>query len=150
MRGRLPLAYGATLIALRVTGASADMIQIGDGDLLAGFADDRIERPLAANEWLFGEETYSLCLDDAEHRFRGTEWRYGAGRVEPDFFLLSTDGVFKSLAGETEFRGLARRLRTLALRDWSGLCDALPGWLASLSARGSADDCTLCLAVRPR
>jgi len=146
--GRLPLAYGATLIALRATGAIIQMLQIGDGDLLAGYPDGRIERPLRADEGLQGEETFSLCLDGASRHFRtATLWRE-EGRPWPDFLLLATDGVSKSYNDEPAFREAVAEMRSLALEDWDGLCEALPGWLEELSAYGSGDDSTLCLALR--
>jgi hypothetical protein len=141
------LSYGATLIALGATSSLLTMMQIGDGDLLLGFADGRLERPLRADSGLVGEETYSLCQADAQIRFRvATMWR-GEGEW-PDFALLATDGVSKSFRDEASFLAAAARFHKLAADDWQGTLDALPDWLAEVSAKGSGDDSSLCLARR--
>lgn len=147
-RGQTVLAYGATLIAVRVTPEIGQMLQIGDGDLLVGFPDGRLERPLRSDEGLRGEETYSLCLNDAARHFRtATFWR-GDDRHWPDFVFLSTDGISKSYADEDGFRGAVDQLRTLARNDWDALMASLPEWLNDLSRHGSGDDSTACIAVR--
>lgn len=143
--------YGATLLTLAADESALTMLQVGDGDLVLGYRDGRIQRPLRGDDGLVGEETYSLCQDDAETRFRvATLWRDGEGDADwPDFALLSTDGVSKSYATEAAFLAAVARLRDLARSDWSALMTDLPRWLSDLSAGGSGDDCTLCLALRP-
>jgi hypothetical protein len=144
------LAYGATLIALGGDDKVLTMLQIGDGDLLLGYGDGRLERPLHADAGLIGEETYSLCQSDAETRFRvATMWRDG-GRDWPDFALLATDGVAKSFRDEAAFVAAAGQFRTMAGRDWGAMIHAMPDWLAEVSAKGSGDDSTICIALRRR
>lgn len=148
VRGQTVLAYGATLIAVRLTPDIGQMIQIGDGDLLVGFPDGRLERPLRSDEGLRGEETYSLCLDDAARHFRtATFWREN-GREWPDFVFLSSDGISKSYADEEAFRDAVGQLRMLAQSNWDRLIASLPDWLNDLSTHGSGDDSTACIAVR--
>ena len=140
--------YGATLIAIATDDGVLTMIQIGDGDLLLGYPDGRVERPLHADAGLIGEQTYSLCQSDAETRFRvASLWR-GDGRDWPDFALLATDGVSKSFRDEDAFVAAVSRFRTLAGRDWAGTLEVLPDWLAEVSAKGSGDDSTICIALR--
>lgn len=140
--------YGATLLALAADEAAMLMLQIGDGDLLLGFADGRIESPLGADEGLTGEQTYSLCQEGAEARFRlASIWRSGGG-AWPDFALLASDGVSKSFRDDGAFRAAAAQLRTLGARDWPAMLDALPEWLAAVSHNGSGDDATICIAMR--
>ncbi|PHR21110.1 MAG: hypothetical protein COA41_02005 [Sphingopyxis sp.] len=142
------IPYGATLLAVGADTKTAHLLQIGDGDVLVGFADGRIERPLRADEGLVGEETYSLCQDRAEQHFRvATLWRDDEA-TWPDFFLLASDGVSKSFRDAQGFEDAARQLRKLAHADFDQMLLALPAWLTALSANGSGDDSTLCVAVR--
>lgn len=139
--------YGATLLTMAAGEDVITLLQIGDGDLLLGYADGRIERPLKPDAGLKGEETFSLCQEDAETRFRvASLWRTDA--VWPDFALLSTDGVAKSYESDAAFEAAVARLRDLAKQDWTGLMAGLPGWLSELSAKGSGDDATLAIALR--
>jgi serine/threonine protein phosphatase PrpC len=141
--------YGATLVAFGATREQLILLQIGDGDLLIGFADGRIERPLRADEDLVGEQTYSLCLDDAERRFRlASLWR-SHGQALPDFAFLATDGISKSFRDDAAFMAAVTELRRLAFADWARTLGALPAWLDDLSEHGSGDDSTACLAIRP-
>ena len=147
-RGLVPIAYGSTLIGFVANGQLCHMLQIGDGDLLLGFADGRIERPLRADEGLHGEETYSLCQDDAEQHFRvASLWREVDGRW-PDFAMLATDGVSKSFADDAAFYDAAAQLRSLAFEDWDALTGELAEWLDRVSQHGSGDDSTMCIAIR--
>ena len=140
--------YGATLLALGANETQMLVLQVGDGDLLVGFPDGRLERPLQADEGLVGEQTYSLCMSDAAQRFRlATFWKT-ADRPLPSFVSLSTDGVAKSFRDDGAFEEAIVALRKLASENWDRTLAALPGWLSDVTSRGSGDDATLCLAVR--
>ena len=141
--------YGATLIAVGADNDRLVMLQIGDGDLMLGFADGRIERPLPVDEELVGEQTWSLCLDGAEARFRLAAMRRSDTRPLPDFILLASDGVSKSYRNRAALDAEIRTLRRQARHDWARAIAALPHWLETLSDAGSGDDCTACMAVRP-
>ncbi len=142
-------AYGATLIAAATNENVAILLQIGDGDLLLGYADGSIERPLPDDGGLQGEETYSLCQENAGQYFRlATLWNQDDHRW-PDFILLATDGVSKSFRDDASFEDAARHLRSLAHENWEETIEALPGWLEEVSGNGSGDDSTTCIAIRP-
>jgi len=140
--------YGATLLTLGANDSVMTMLQIGDGDLLLGYADGSLERPLRSDESLIGEETYSLCQDDAETRFRvASLWRESSKRW-PDFAMLASDGVSKSFRDDSTFEDAIGRLRVLAATEWDAMIEALPDWLADVSAKGSGDDSSLCIVSR--
>lgn len=142
------LPYGATLAAVAIRPDWLMALQIGDGDMLFGYPDGRVERPLPNDEGLFGEQTYSLCLDNAAERFRVRTRRRIEGQPWPDFVMLSTDGVSKSFADEKTFLSIARDYRTSVRKiGLRGVLDQLEKWLSDVSHRGSGDDVTLCLAV---
>ena len=139
--------YGATVVA---AGSNADLLiicQIGDGDVLLGWPDGSLTRPLSNDAGLVGDQTYSLCMADATAYARVAVLRRADGNW-PDFVLLATDGISKSFADETSFRVVGERYRTLARNDFQATLDAMPTWLEEVSRNGSGDDASLFLAVR--
>lgn len=140
--------YGATLVAFAVNATMVLSLQIGDGDLLIGYPDGRIERPLRADTGLIGEETYSLCLPDAVGRFRTATLWHQPGDDWPDFITATTDGVAKSYRDDAGFERAIAQLRHNAATDWDALIAALPSWLDDVSTHGSGDDSTICIALR--
>lgn len=137
--------YGATLVAVAANDSEITLLQIGDGDLLLVYADGRVVRPLASDLDLVGEQTYSLCMDDAEARVKTASlWRGGDW---PMAMLLATDGVSKSFRDEAAFQDAARQLANHARDDWPAFVAELPDWLKAISHHGSGDDASLCLAL---
>ncbi len=140
--------YGATLIAAGANAGVLTVLQIGDGDLFLGYPDGRLEQPLPAGPQLKGEQTFSLCQEDARRWFQSAVlWRSANGPF-PDFVFMATDGVSKSFHDERAFRAEVSRLRERALSDWDSLMTQAPDWLSTVSNNGSGDDATLCVAVR--
>ena len=141
--------YGCTLAAVAMAPGQLLVLQIGDSDVLFGYADGRIERPLPVDHGLVGEQTYSMCALDAAQRFRVRTMAPGDAASWPDFVLLSTDGVAKSFADEQAFIAVARQYRdTVRKVGLPEVLGRLDDWLAEVSRRGSGDDVTLCLASR--
>lgn len=140
-------AYGATLIAGAVNSGVLALLQIGDGDLLLGYPDGRLERPLASGPALAGEMTFSLCQEDALSWFQSAVfWRAGEASW-PDFICMTTDGVSKSFQDDRAFEAEVSRLRACAAADWDAFIGEAPAWLSTISSRGSGDDATLCVAL---
>jgi serine/threonine protein phosphatase PrpC len=141
--------YGCTLAAVAVAPGQLLVLQIGDSDVLFGYPDGRIERPLPVDQGLVGEQTYSLCAPDAALRFRVRTMAADGASNWPDFVMLSTDGVAKSFANEAAFLAVARQYRdTLHKVGLTEVLGRLDDWLTEVSRRGSGDDVTLCLANR--
>ena len=140
--------YGATLIAAGANAGVLALLQIGDGDLLLGYPDGRIEQPLPSGPALVGEQTYSLCQEDARRWFQSAVLWRSENAPFPDFVFMATDGVSKSFHDERAFRAEVSRLRELALSDWDRLISYASEWLSTVSNNGSGDDATLCVAVR--
>jgi hypothetical protein len=140
-----PIAYGSTLIAVRLELGGATLLQIGDGDLVVGDAGG-LRRPFGRDEDLLGEATHSLCSPDARRRLRVA--RLGDGPI--DFAMLSTDGVGKSFAGAADLDRVAAFYRERVLDGRIGeILAGLDDWLGEVSRRGSGDDATLLVAGRP-
>lgn len=141
--------YGCTLAAVAMAPGQLLVLQIGDSDVLFGYPDGRIERPLPVDQGLVGEQTYSLCAVDAAQRFRLRTLTLGDGAAWPDFVMLSTDGIAKSFADEKAFLAIASQYRdTVGKVGLPEVLGRLDDWLAEVSRRGSGDDVTLCLASR--
>lgn len=138
--------YGATLVAAAVHPAGVLLIQLGDGDILARRSDGAILRPLPCDADLVGDQTYSLCLPDAEAHLRATVLT-DPGAI--DLLMLSTDGLSKSFANEADFVRLAGTWgEAIGALGLPGVVEALPEWLAAASRRGSGDDMTLGFVLR--
>jgi serine/threonine protein phosphatase PrpC len=146
------VVYGTTLVAAAGTSSHLLVLQIGDGDLMLGYPDGRIERPLSLDDGLVGDETYSLSLDNAAELIKYRLFERRAECDWPDFALIATDGVSKSFVDNAAFEQIVRHYRELVQTeaDLSATLDALPGWLNEVSENGSGDDASLCIASRPQ
>ncbi|HRP09996.1 MAG TPA: protein phosphatase 2C domain-containing protein [Terricaulis sp.] len=140
--------YGATLLAAGIHGGLLALMQIGDGDLILGYPDGSLVRPLSGGPVLQGELTFSLCQEDALACFHSAVlWRNGE-HPWPDFVFMATDGVSKSFQDDRTFEGEVARLRTHAFTNWDRFLREAPDWLSTVSSRGSGDDATMCVAIR--
>lgn len=145
------IPYGATALGLAADDAQLCLVQIGDGDILLGFAEGRIVRPFPPDPTLTGEQTRSLCQPDAEQHLRRWLAHRDWDDPIPDFVLMATDGVSKSLVSDEAFTELGRRYRERCLSSpelFAETIEALPAWLTNLVAKGSGDDATMILAAR--
>lgn len=144
-------AYGATLIAIAASSRYLVVLQIGDGDLLLGYPNGRIERPLADDKGLIGEQTYSLCLNNAHLYARSHLMDLDWEEEWPDFALLSTDGVSKSFIDNQAYLTIVENYRDLCLSskdNFQTTIKALPSWLDNVSKQGSGDDASMCIVTR--
>ena len=140
------VAYGATLIAAVVTPLVQVYVQLGDGDLLIFGRNGEVSRPLEDDPMLFGNETTSLCMSDAQ---RFVRLRVMSDPEPPALILLSTDGYSNSFATEADFRQVAADLwATLSSQGIDSVSSYLNQWLNETSRSGSGDDITLGLIVR--
>lgn len=140
--------YGATLVALAADDSGMTVLQIGDGDLLLVDGEGGVSRPLGSDAGLIGEQTYSLCQDDAVGRFRVARVSLD-GSSAPVAALLATDGVAKSFRDADTFEEAARHLAARGRVALDRLAAELPDWLDRLSRHGSGDDASLCLVLAP-
>ena len=141
--------YGSTLVCVAATQSHLLAFQLGDGDLMLGFADGRIETPLGTDADLVGEETYSLCLTDAAKFVRSRLIQREDDTNWPDFALIATDGVSKSFVDFAAFKGVVTNYRELVQSEehLQSTLEGLPDWLNSVSEGGSGDDASLCIAT---
>lgn len=135
------LAYGSTLLVAVMTTSALLLMQLGDGDILVVSADSQVQRPIAADPQLMGNETTSLCGKDAWKQFRTAVWPL---TLQPALIILATDGYANSFKDEASFLSVGSDL--LAMIQQAGLAAvaaSLPDWLQEASAMGSGDDVTV-------
>ena len=138
------VAYGATCIAAAFGPGVSVFTQIGDGDLLAAPPGGDLMKPLPDDEGLEGEQTYSLCHANAVSHFRTKLFGAPHPLATPGFAMVSSDGLSKSFAEDSQFFDVARHWRSLVQENgMEATCADLESWLARCSEKGSGDDNTL-------
>lgn len=143
------LAYGATLLVVVATTEYVEYLQLGDGDILTVDADGSTTRPLPQDERLIANQTTSLCRPEAWNDFRRLR-RTCAESPPPVLVLVSTDGYSNSFRSEGDFLLIGRDYLKLACRDsLDDIRRDLPAILDEASEKGSGDDITLGILLRP-
>lgn len=135
------LAYGATLLLTVVLEPVAIFLQLGDGDMLAVAPSGHTTRPMPVDSRLFGNETTSLCMREAEHQFRCCTRSLANGEVA--LLLLATDGLGNAYPDEAALAQVGADLLERISEDGS---DTVSGELEPYlteAANHSGDDTTL-------
>ncbi|OQW94129.1 MAG: hypothetical protein BWK79_07450 [Beggiatoa sp. IS2] len=135
------IAYGSTLLAVLVTEAFIIYWQLGDGDILLVQPSGEVERLLPVDERLLGNETTSLCSNQAWQEFR-FRFQVITETTVPQLILLATDGYANSFPSEADFRQVASDFHKMLVIDKEIVVveQQLPNWLNETSQRGSGDD----------
>lgn len=140
------ILYGTTLLAVTATDEFIFALQIGDGDILLCDATST-PRQILATEERVGEDTYSLCLDDAWAHIRTQIIPWSAANG-PAMILLSTDGYANSFANAAGFLKAGTDFFTLWREEGlSYISENLPDWLRASSDKGSGDDIAMALLM---
>ncbi|MCL2356532.1 MAG: protein phosphatase 2C domain-containing protein [Defluviitaleaceae bacterium] len=131
------ILYGTTLLAAVAARDFIFALQIGDGNML--MVDKRGVRPVLAVAENVGEDTESLCLDDA--------WRFVRTQIiprsvrSPAMFLLTTDGYSNSFADSAGFFKAGTDFFNIWREDGLDvIAENLQDWLRKSSDKGSGDD----------
>jgi serine/threonine protein phosphatase PrpC len=141
------LAYGSTLLVAAL-GEDALLLQLGDGDVLLVRGDEPVSVPLPQDPNHVGEDTASLCQNDAPALFRSAYVTFDAR--EPALIVLATDGYSKSFASDADFLQVGTDLRAMIEHEGiDQVREALHDWLRQASDEGSGDDVTVALAWSP-
>ncbi|MGW3942365.1 PP2C family serine/threonine-protein phosphatase [Streptomyces phaeochromogenes] len=142
------LPYGTTLIGAVITPALLVGWQLGDGELALVDPRGNIALPLDSGRPELGDETDSLCSQQAWELMR-VHWSpiTAPGRA-PALVLLSTDGLSKSFVDRQGYQDFVRDTyeRLLELGP-SAVAEDLPKWLTE-AAKYSGDDTTVAAAWR--
>lgn len=141
------LAYGTTFNCVLATEGFLFCLKIGDGDFLLVDGEETVRRPFKDKEPTIGEETFSLCMEDASNHF-DSHFAVLKGNA-PMLVTVSTDGYRKSFANNADFEKVGSDLCNLVqLHGVEAVRRSLPAWLRETSAGGSGDDITLALVYR--
>jgi serine/threonine protein phosphatase PrpC len=143
--------YGTTLVAAAVSSRWLVTAQLGDGDTYLGFVGQALQRIDASQDLFQGEQTLSLCLPQAAQYFTIQLIDLDWASSQPDFLVLSTDGVGKSFASAAAYERALTQFRELCMNPsnhFEEVSKQIPGWLNEVSQRGSGDDATLLMAMR--
>jgi serine/threonine protein phosphatase PrpC len=141
------LAYGSTLITVAVTPTVVYYLQLGDGDILTVWPGGEVRRPIPVDQRLIGNETTSLCLDNAWREFRVAADL--AGRL-PRMVLMCTDGYANSFRDEGGFEQVGTDLLPIVERHGlDAVAERLEGWLTETAQQGAGDDATLAVISLP-
>lgn len=140
------ILYGTTLLAVVAAEDFIFALQIGDGNILLIDSEGN-PRPILATEETVGEDTESLCMDEA--------WTYVRTQIipwnasgEPAMLLLSTDGYSNSFANSDGFLKAGADFFKLWREEGLPYIDEnLPEWLRQSSDKGSGDDIAMALMV---
>lgn len=139
------LAYGSTLVTAVAMETFMAFWQIGDGDVVTVSADGNVGRPLPGDERLLGNETTSLCTDEAWRYFRVAVYGTPAPMI-----LASTDGFANSFTNDEGFLQFGSDvLRIVVDEGIDAVAGMLSGWLDEMTRMGSGDDISLGIICRP-
>ncbi|WP_165985623.1 protein phosphatase 2C domain-containing protein [Streptomyces sp. YIM 98790] len=137
--------YGSTLLGAVLTPELLVCWQLGDGDITLVPHHGPPRTLLDNGRPDLGDETTSLCLDQAWHHML-VHWEPLTGRELPPFVLLTTDGLAKSFADRQGFLDFATGVRDRVVTDGAeAVRGQLPHWLGQAAAH-SGDDTTLIVA----
>jgi serine/threonine protein phosphatase PrpC len=154
--------YGSTILCSLVSREYILVVQLGDGDI--SIVEEGVPPYLCFPEdGKIGEETFSLCLPNAEFDFKIMVIPRSSDRLVR-MMLLSTDGYSKSYSSNEGFLqvvseiygyasegGLLSRIplfgQMKARGQFGKIAENLEGWLEKATRQGSGDDITVALAV---
>ena len=136
-------AYGATLLAVLITPEFMFGVQIGDGDSIECGSDFQFSYAIPKDPNLFGNETTSLCMKNAEKYFR-TMFKALKKNNRPNVVMLSSDGFSNSYSSDDLFFNDLKECYVGTVREWGVECleKNLEEWLRTASRDGSGDDIT--------
>ena len=150
-----PYSYGCTIGLVIMTphwwGCTGvgdwDLVQIGRDQTFKGYSADLINEEKSTR--IMGESTYSLCKTDALHYFIDRSMLEITNPDEPPFaLLLSTDGVRKSCATDSDFLTLAHYLVSEAIPcgDKNNF-QKIDVHLDRITTEGSGDDVSVAIGI---
>lgn len=141
--------YGATLLLVLIGANFIAYLQLGDGDILTVDVTGKVHRPLEPDARLLGNETTSLCSEEAWNDCR-VSFETTNGN-NPMLILASTDGYSGAFRTESDFLKVGSDLAKLISEDGTHVIETnVLDWINEASEKGSGDDVTVMLAVNSR
>jgi len=139
--------YGSTILGVVADADFVYWLQLGDGDILVVTDNGEVIRPIENDPNLLGNETTSLCNEDAPNQ---TRQRFlSLENYPPQLIMLSTDGYSNSYSEEADFLKVATDyLQLLNKHGAERVEQVLQNFLNKTSEQGSGDDITVGLVYR--
>lgn len=145
--GSLLVKYGSTLLIALLSPNFHIYLQLGDGDILLVDEKGIVSSPISRDQRLIGNQTTSLCSPEAWKEIRTAF--FSSHEPLPALILLASDGYSNSYKSEADFHKVGQDYHFLAQKYGIKLIEEkLEEWLHEVSAQGSGDDITACLAFR--
>lgn len=140
------IAYGTTLLVVIVHEEFYVCLQLGDGNIRIVSRDGKVYPAITSVsvEDQIGEETDSLCQENAHKKFKQRLQRLDNENCVPVLFLLCSDGYSNAFPNDDEFDKNVGEMATM-LRDESQLgivSTQLRGWIKE-NGSYSGDDGTV-------
>ncbi|MDW8363120.1 MAG: PP2C family serine/threonine-protein phosphatase [Myxococcales bacterium] len=140
--------YGTTLLFALASPEYLLVGQLGDGDILVVDERGRVSRPIAPDPNCFGDDTASLCQQEASFALRVRADPPPRGEL---LLLLSTDGYSKSYSTDEIFEAIGPDYLDLMRELGAEAVEKqLPEILEQVSRGGSGDDISLGMLYWPR
>ena len=142
------LCYGSTLLYVIVEKEFILFGKLGDGNIICADILGNVSEPLEKDPALIANETYSLCMGDAEKLFQN---RIIFEADFPELILLATDGYSNSFSSAEDFHQAGTDfLRLIQEEGTKAVGASLKKFLLETSKKGSGDDITVGIIKRQR
>ena len=139
-------AYGTTLIACAVTQKYWFGIHIGDGRLMALYADGTFDQPVPWDDKCFLNVTTSISDEDAAEKAR-VYFAFHAQKAPPVAVFLCSDGVDDNYPVEDNERYLFKLYREIALTfahdGFDAACPQIADLAHAFATKGKGDDTSI-------
>lgn len=140
-------SFGSTLLFALATPEYLLLGQLGDGDMLLVSGDKTVRKPIAPARASIGEETSSLCQNEA---WKELVLVALAAPSPGSLLLVSTDGYSKSYETDAIFKQIGPDYLTMITASGlTAVSRELPRFLETVTSQGSGDDVTLGLLYWP-
>jgi hypothetical protein len=142
--------YGTTLISSCIYKNWVMLFQIGDGDAVVKYADNKIEKPIPGDFSLVGNYTTSLCQPNPKESFRYKVIDLSLNPI--DIIFIASDGFGNSQRIVDWHEHVLSDIDKFIVQfGLSWVKDHVPLWAAKCaSLEGSADDTTIGLIISER
>ncbi len=136
--------YGATLLGVLMLAELVLYVQLGDGDILITDEAGEVYRRFVDDQRLLGNETTSLCQDEAINEFQiAIDFLVDS---PPRLILICTDGFSNAYKLDSELFMFPRDIVSLYKNRGTDIIQkSLPEWLEETTVKASGDDISVCL-----
>lgn len=133
--------YGTTLLGVLLKKDYMVVVQIGDGNILTLFENNKLIQYIKKDKELVANETTSLCDFNAIENINVVIVKT---KTKPVLVTVSTDGVINSFTNPEDFYNIPYEIvNEIKSSSFSDTCVNVKQLLIDMATKGSGDDCTL-------